>query len=124
MSANCNCELNGTNSTRSMLSWTRFSRAWAVPTNKGLALRVNSMVKPALDLVLAGGPYVQRKAGLFRRAAQLRQVEDEGAQVRRSGPGNPRISVGVIHGVCTNRSPLCHVPKSFVSLHDLSFPFS
>src|ERR1039458_4839579 len=54
MSANCNCELNGTNSTRSMLSWTRFSRAWAVPTNRGLALRVNSVVRPILDLVLAG----------------------------------------------------------------------
>src|ERR1035441_7350258 len=54
MSANCNCELNGTNSTRSMLSWTRFSRVWAVPTNRGLALRVNSVVRPILDLVLAG----------------------------------------------------------------------
>src|ERR1035438_3595170 len=55
MSVNCNCEVNGTNSTRSMLSWTRLSKASAVPTNRGLALRVNSVVRPILDLDFAGG---------------------------------------------------------------------
>src|SRR5271157_33375 len=75
MSAKCNCEMNGTNSTRSMLSWTRFLRAWAVPTNRGLALRVNSVARPILDLVLQQYSILRPMAAIPNTSSQVARAK-------------------------------------------------